>query len=122
MLAKEMRFIERFKAQAAKAAQVQSRVKKLDKIEKVEPPKRRKALDFEFPPCAALGRRRGEASRASHKRYGARVIYDGLDLIDPPQRALGVMGVNGAGKSTLLKLIAGETAAGRGHGDASAPA
>ena len=67
MLAKEMRFIERFKAQAAKAAQVQSRVKKLDKIEKVEPPKRRKTLDFEFPPCAALGRRRREASTALHK-------------------------------------------------------
>ena len=60
MLAKEMRFIERFKAQAAKASQVQSRVKKLDKIEKVEPPKRRKALDFEFPRLRALGRRRGE--------------------------------------------------------------
>src|SRR6267142_1167069 len=55
MLAKEMRFIERFKAQAAKASQVQSRVKKLDKIEKVEPPKRRKQLDFEFPPCARSG-------------------------------------------------------------------
>ena len=63
MLAKEMRFIERFKAQAAKASQVQSRVKKLDKIEKVEPPKRRKALDFEFPPCAALGRGRREDRR-----------------------------------------------------------
>src|SRR5882757_5009644 len=55
MLAKEMRFIERFKAQAAKAAQVQSRVKKLDKIEKVEPPKQRKTLTFEFPPCPRSG-------------------------------------------------------------------
>ena len=72
MLAKEMRFIERFKAQAAKAAQVQSRVKKLDKIEKVEPPRRRKTLDFEFPPCAALGRRRRPLDGV-HKGYGARV-------------------------------------------------
>src|SRR5215471_9285687 len=55
MLAKEMRFIERFKAQAAKAAQVQSRVKKLEKIDKVEPPRRRKTLDFEFPSCPRSG-------------------------------------------------------------------
>src|SRR5690349_1190366 len=69
MLAKEMRFIERFKAQAAKASQVQSRVKKLDKIEKVEPPKRRKALDFEFPPCARSGEDVVRVE-AMHKAYG----------------------------------------------------
>ena len=56
MLAKEMRFIERFKAQAAKASQVQSRVKKLDKIEKVEPPKRARTLTCEFPPAPARAR------------------------------------------------------------------
>ena len=60
MLAKEMRFIERFKARASQAAQVQSRVKKLDKIERVEPPKRRQTRAFDFPPAAALGRRRGQ--------------------------------------------------------------
>src|SRR5262249_30780784 len=109
MLAKEMRFIERFKAQAAKAAQVQSRVKKLDKIEKLEPPKRRKALDFEFPPCARSGE---DVARVEgmHKAYGARVIYDGLDLSIRRRERWAVMGVNGAGKSTLLKLVAGETA------------
>src|SRR5947208_10857344 len=113
MLAKEMRFIERFKAQAAKAAQVQSRVKKLDKIEKVEPPKRRKALDFEFPACARSG---DDVVRIEgmHKSYGARVIYDGLDLSIQRRERWAVMGVNGAGKSTLLKLIAGETAADAG--------
>jgi len=109
MLAKEMRFIERFKAQAAKASQVQSRVKKLDKIEKVEPPKRRKALDFEFPPCARSGEDVVRVE-AMHKAYGARVIYDGLDLSIRRRERWAVMGVNGAGKSTLLKLIAGETA------------
>ena len=109
MLAKEMRFIERFKAQAAKAAQVQSRVKKLDKIEKVEPPKRRKALDFEFPPCARSGEDVARVEKM-HKAYGARVIYDGLDLSIRRRERWAVMGVNGAGKSTLLKLIAGETA------------
>ena len=61
MLAKEMRFIERFKARASQAAQVQSRVKKLDKIEKVEPPKRRQTVVVRFPAGAALRRGRGEA-------------------------------------------------------------
>ncbi len=109
MLAKEMRFIERFKAQAAKAAQVQSRVKKLDKIEKVEPPKRRKALVFEFPPVSRSG---DDVVKIGglHKAYGDHVIYDGLDLTIRRQQRWCVMGVNGAGKSTLLKLIAGETA------------
>jgi ATPase subunit of ABC transporter with duplicated ATPase domains len=109
MLAKEMRFIERFKAQAAKAAQVQSRVKKLDKIEKVEPPARRKTLVFDFPPVSRSG---DDVVKIEglHKAYGDRVIYDGLDLMIRRQQRWCVMGVNGAGKSTLLKLIAGETA------------
>ena len=109
MLAKEMRFIERFKAQAAKASQVQSRVKKLDKIERVEPPKRRKALDFEFPACARSGEDVAKVEGV-HKRYGARVVYDGINLNIRRRERWAVMGVNGAGKSTLLKLIAGETA------------
>ena len=109
MLAKEMRFIERFKAQAAKAAQVQSRVKKLDKIERVEPPKRRKTLDLEFPPCARSGEDVAKIERV-HKGYGKRVVYDGLDLAIRRKERWAIMGVNGAGKSTLLKLIAGETA------------
>jgi ATPase subunit of ABC transporter with duplicated ATPase domains len=113
MLAKEMRFIERFKAQAAKAAQVQSRVKKLDKIEKVEPPKRRKALDFEFPACQRSGDDVVRIERVG-KSYGTRVIYDGLDMFIRRQERWAVMGVNGAGKSTLLKLIAGETAPDQG--------
>jgi ATPase subunit of ABC transporter with duplicated ATPase domains len=109
MLAKEMRFIERFKAQAAKASQVQSRVKKLDKIEKVEPPKRARTLTFEFPPCARSGEDVVKIEKLG-KRYGARVIYDGLSLMIRRRQRWAVMGVNGAGKSTLLKLIAGETA------------
>jgi ATPase subunit of ABC transporter with duplicated ATPase domains len=114
MLAKEMRFIERFKAQAAKAAQVQSRVKKLDKIEKVEPPKQRKTLVFEFPPVARSG---DDVVKIDglHKAYGDHVIYDGLDLTIRRQQRWCVMGVNGAGKSTLLKLVAGETAPDSGN-------
>jgi ATPase subunit of ABC transporter with duplicated ATPase domains len=109
MLAKEMRFIERFKAQAAKAAQVQSRVKKLDKIEKVEPPKRRRTLVFEFPPCPRSGEDVVRIEQMG-KRYGARVIYDGFDLSIRRKDRMAVMGVNGAGKSTLLKLVAGAAA------------
>ncbi|KYF79988.1 ABC-F family ATP-binding cassette domain-containing protein [Sorangium cellulosum] len=109
MLAKEMRFIERFKAQAAKAAQVQSRVKKLEKIDKVEPPKRRRTVRFEFKPAPRSG---DDVARLEgvKKTYGGRPIYDGLDLLIRRRERWCVMGVNGAGKSTLLKLIAGAAA------------
>ncbi|WP_437765435.1 ABC-F family ATP-binding cassette domain-containing protein [Sorangium sp. So ce281] len=109
MLAKEMRFIERFKAQAAKAAQVQSRVKKLEKIDKVEPPKRRRTIRFEFKPAPRSG---DDVARLSgvKKSYGGRSIYDGFDLLIRRRERWCVMGVNGAGKSTLLKLVAGTSA------------
>ncbi|WFU68947.1 MULTISPECIES: ABC-F family ATP-binding cassette domain-containing protein [unclassified Bradyrhizobium] len=106
MLAKEIKFIERFKARASHAAQVQSRVKKLDKIERVEPPRRRQSVAFDFPPAP----RSGEdvvALKNVHKGYGARRIYDGLDFMIRRRERWCVMGVNGAGKSTLLKLVAG---------------
>jgi ATPase subunit of ABC transporter with duplicated ATPase domains len=113
MLAKEMRFIERFKAQAAKAAQVQSRVKKLDKIEKLEPPARRRTLRFEFPAAPRSG---DDVARVAgvHKAYGDKVVYDGLELMIRRRDRWCVMGVNGAGKSTLLKLIAGASEPDRG--------
>src|SRR4051812_48716894 len=79
MLAKEMRFIERFKAQAAKASQVQSRVKKLEKIERVLPPKQRKTLVFEFPAVARSGDDVLKIDRLC-KAYGPRAIYDGFNL------------------------------------------
>jgi ATPase subunit of ABC transporter with duplicated ATPase domains len=107
MLAKEMRFIERFKAQAAKAAQVQSRVKKLDKIEQLEPPKRRRTIKFEFRPAPRSGEDVVKIA-GLRKAYGARVVYDGFDLLVRRRERWAVMGENGAGKSTLLKLIAGE--------------
>src|SRR3954465_2144375 len=108
MLAKEIKFIERFKARASHAAQVQSRVKKLDKIERVEPPKRRQTVSFDFPPAP----RSGEdvvALKKVHKGYGSRSIYEGLDFMVRRKERWCVMGVNGAGKSTLLKLVAGAT-------------
>jgi ATPase subunit of ABC transporter with duplicated ATPase domains len=113
MLAKETRFIERFKAQAAKAAQVQSRVKKLDKIEKLEPPVKRKTLRFDFPEAPRSGEDVASLARVA-KAYGSRTIYDGLDLAIRRGERWCVMGVNGAGKSTLLKLVAGATEPDRG--------
>ena len=108
MLAKEINFIERFKARASHAAQVQSRVKKLEKIDRVEPPKRRQSLSFDFPPAPRSGEDVANL-RAVDKRYGNRVIYQGLDLLVRRRERCCVLGVNGAGKSTLLKLVAGTT-------------
>jgi ATPase subunit of ABC transporter with duplicated ATPase domains len=107
MLAKDMRFIDRFKAQAAKAAQVQSRVKKLEKIEKLEPPRRRRTLEFNFPEAPRSGEDVVKIE-GLEKGYGSHIIYDGLDLMIRRKDRWSVMGVNGAGKSTLLKLVAGE--------------
>ena len=108
MLAKEINFIERFKARASHAAQVQSRVKKLEKIDRVEPPKRRQSIAFDFAPAPRSGEDVVNL-RGVHKRYGNRVIYDGLDLLVRRRERCCVLGVNGAGKSTLLKLVTGTT-------------
>ncbi|GLR65760.1 glycosyl transferase family 1 [Acidocella aquatica] len=106
MLAKEVAFIERFKARASHAAQVQSRVKKLEKIDRVEPPKRRQSVSFDFRPAPRSGEDVANF-RGVHKRYGNKVIYEGLDLLVRRKERCCVLGVNGAGKSTLLKLVAG---------------
>jgi ATPase subunit of ABC transporter with duplicated ATPase domains len=106
MLAKEKAFIERFKARASHAAQVQSRVKKLEKIETVEPPRRRKVVEFEFRQAPRSG---DDVLRydAVGKRYGERVVHEGFDLLIRRRERWCVMGINGAGKTTLLKLGAG---------------
>jgi ATPase subunit of ABC transporter with duplicated ATPase domains len=108
MMAKEIKFIERFKARASHAAQVQSRVKKLDKIEKIEMPRRRQSVQFEFrtPP------RSGDdvaGFRGVYKAYGSQSIYAGLDFQVRRKERWCVLGANGAGKSTLLKLATGTT-------------
>ncbi|MBJ6124085.1 ABC-F family ATP-binding cassette domain-containing protein [Microvirga splendida] len=109
MLAKEIKFIERFKARASHAAQVQSRVKKLEKIDRVEPPKRRQSVAFDFLPAPRSGDDVVSLKNV-HKRYGSRSIYEGFDFGVRRKERWCVMGVNGAGKSTLLKLVAGTTA------------
>ncbi|MFY9289731.1 MAG: ABC-F family ATP-binding cassette domain-containing protein [Methylorubrum rhodinum] len=108
MLAKEIKFIERFKARASHAAQVQSRVKKLDKIERVEPPKRRQTVAFEFQPAPRSGDDVAML-KGIHKKYGSRIVYEGLDFSIRRKERWCIMGINGAGKSTLLKLITGST-------------
>ena len=109
MLAKEQRFIDRFRTHAAKAAQVQSRIKALDKIEKIELPRKRHVVKFEFrvPP------RSGDQVAVIedvYKSYGSRVIYQGFNLTVRRGERWAVMGRNGAGKTTLLKMIAGVSA------------
>ncbi len=109
MLKKELAFIERFKARASHAAQVQSRVKKLDKIEKVEPPKRRRTAVFEFRPPPRSGEDVAKLAGV-RKGWGARPVHERLDLLVRRGERWCVLGQNGAGKSTLLKLVAGELA------------
>ncbi|WP_029075380.1 ABC-F family ATP-binding cassette domain-containing protein [Kaistia adipata] len=106
MLAKEIKFIERFKARASHAAQVQSRVKKLDKIERVEPPRRRQSVLFEFRPAPRSGDDVVGVKNV-HKGYGSQSIYEGLNFQIQRKERWCVLGANGAGKSTLLKLVAG---------------
>ena len=113
MLAKEQRFIDRFAAHAAKAAQVQSRVKAIEKIEKIELPKKRRVVTFDFRPPPRSGDQVAVIEDVA-KQYGPRVVYDGLNMTIRRGERWCVMGKNGAGKTTLLRMVAGVLAPDRG--------
>jgi ATPase subunit of ABC transporter with duplicated ATPase domains len=106
MLAKQQRFIERFSAHAAKAAQVQSRVKALEKVERIELPKRRQVVRFDFRQPARSGDDVATLEGVS-KAYGRRVVHQKLTLRIKRGERWCVMGKNGAGKTTLLRMVAG---------------
>lgn len=105
-LAKEQRFIERFSTHAAKAAQVQSRIKALDKIERIELPKRRRTARWDFRIPARSGEDVAMLQKVS-KSFGRKTIYNHFDFHIRRRERWCVMGKNGAGKSTLLKMVAG---------------
>ena len=109
MLAKEERFIERFKGQPSKSSAVQSRARMIAKIERVEAPKTEVEQHFAFLPCARSGDEVIEA-RGLSKAYGEHVVHLGLDLSVQRGERWAVMGANGSGKSTLLSMLAGANA------------
>ncbi len=103
------RFVDRFRAQANKAAAVQSRVKMLEKMESVETYEKRGVMRFSFPPTERCV---NEVIRIDNlaKAYGEHVVFPGVDLTVRRGEKIGIIGVNGAGKTTLLRMIANEIA------------
>src|SRR5579864_9464295 len=99
-------FINRFRAQATKAKQVQSRIKELEKIERIEVPPEEKTIHFRFPQPKPSGRIVAEFKGVS-KSYGPKHVFSGANFIIERGDRVALVGVNGAGKSTLIKILAG---------------
>jgi ATP-binding cassette subfamily F protein 3 len=100
-------FINRFRAQATKAKQVQSRIKELEKIERIEIPEDEPEIHFSFPQPRASGRTVVEVSELS-KSYGPKLVLDDVSFTIERGDRIALVGVNGAGKSTLVRLLSGE--------------
>src|SRR5205814_2529638 len=99
-------FINRFRAQATKAKQVQSRIKELEKIERIEIPPDEKTIHFKFPQPKPSGRIVAEFKGVS-KSYGAKHVFSGASFVIERGDRISLVGVNGAGKSTVIKILAG---------------
>jgi ATP-binding cassette, subfamily F, member 3 len=99
-------FINRFRYQATKAKQVQSRIKELEKIERIEIPQEEQAIHFSFPQPKPSGRIVAEVTGVA-KSYGEKQVFSGVNLMIEKGDRVALVGVNGAGKSTLIKLLAG---------------
>lgn len=99
-------FINRFRYQATKAKQVQSRIKELEKIERIELPHEEKEIHFKFPQPKASGRMVAECTEVA-KNYGAKEVFRGVNFTIERGDRVALVGVNGAGKSTLMKILAG---------------
>lgn len=99
-------FINRFRYQATKAKQVQSRIKELDKIERIELPPEEKTIHFTFPQPKPSGRIVAECKDIA-KRYGEKLVFQSASFVIERGERIALVGVNGAGKSTLIKLLAG---------------
>jgi ATP-binding cassette subfamily F protein 3 len=101
-------FISRFRFQATKAKQVQSRIKELERMDRVEmPPEEEKAIHFSFPQPKPSGRIVAEF-RDVHKSYGAKRVFDGASFVIERGDRVALVGVNGAGKSTLIRILTGQ--------------
>ena len=112
-LARMRAFIDRFRYQATKAAQVQSRIKMLDKIVPIEVPPERKRVHFTFPACPKSGRLVVELTDV-HKAYGDLVVFDRVSLHVERGDRIALVAPNGAGKSTLMRMLAGTESPERG--------
>src|SRR5436853_4763396 len=99
-------FINRFRAQATKAKQVQSRIKELEKIERIEVPPEEKTIHFRFPQPKPSGRIVAEFKGVS-KSYGSKHVFSDANFVIERGDRISLVGVNGAGKSTLIKILAG---------------